>query len=100
MMLKTGVHIYGIDIQMRQAIIQADKIYRKYGQPEGVTITSALDGIHSPRSLHYYGLAIDIRTRHLSSEELSSVFEELNITLSPQYDVILESDHIHIEAKL
>ena len=100
MKVKEGVNIFGIDMRMRQALIVADRIYKKYGRVEGVTVTSALDGEHSPRSLHYYGLAIDIRTRYFTSEELSSVFDELIVSLSAQYDVILEKTHIHIEAKL
>ncbi len=99
MILKSGVILYPLDIRMRQALITADRIYKNY-HPEGVTITSGLEGSHSPGSLHYYGLAIDIRTRYFSSEELSSVFEQLQECLQESYDVILEPTHIHIEWRL
>ena len=63
-----------------------------------MTITSWMDGRHSPTSLHYRGDAIDIRTRDLpaaiSAENLGARIRE---RLTIDYDVIVEDTHIHIE---
>jgi|SRR3990167_181501 len=64
-------------------------------------ITSASDSIHKKGSLHY-GIkgdsrcrAIDLRTKNLSNTE--EVVKELKRRLGPDFDVVLEIDHLHIE---
>jgi hypothetical protein len=60
-----------------------------------MTITSANDGIHKKGSKHYENNAIDIRTRDMINRTLTQ--KQIAYTLGKDYDVILESDHIHIE---
>jgi uncharacterized protein YcbK (DUF882 family) len=60
-----------------------------------MTITSAKDGVHMPKSKHYRGEAIDIRTRDMKKPKL--VRKVIQIGLGKDYDVIFEGDHIHIE---
>jgi len=62
-----------------------------------MVITSANDSKHKENSLHYKDLAIDIRIRHLEQDEIQLVLNYLRKKLGEDYDVILESDHIHIE---
>lgn len=64
---------------------------------KNMVITSANDGKHKEGSLHYKNLALDIRTRHLEKDEIQIVLNYLRNKLGGDYDVILESDHIHIE---
>ena len=63
-----------------------------------VTITSAKDGVHSPGSLHYVGLAVDIRTKDMKEISLSVKWLDkfLNVN-GKKFDVVFEIDHIHIE---
>ena len=63
-----------------------------------VTITSAKDGVHSPGSLHYVGLAVDIRTKDMKDISLSVKWLDkfLNVN-GKKFDVVFEIDHIHIE---
>ena len=63
-----------------------------------VTITSAKDGVHSPGSLHYVGLAVDIRTKDMEFVSLSAKWIDkfLNVN-GKRFDIVLEVDHIHIE---
>ena len=101
MKIKKGVILAGLDIKMRPALIIADRIWKGYNQE--LVVTSGLEGTHSARSLHYYGLALDFRTRYFSEQEAYKVREELENELEVyegaynSYDVVREATHIHIE---
>ena len=60
-------------------------------------ITSAKDRSHSPNSLHYKGLAVDIRTHGVDDVDLDRLRVHLAEALGKSWDVVLESDHMHIE---
>lgn len=63
-----------------------------------VTITSGSDGKHKQGSLHYNLSAVDIRTRGLSRGAVGMLLSALKEKFpQPDFDVILESDHIHLE---
>ena len=92
-MLKNGVDLRGLSPQMAIAYTIACKCYGQYD----CVITSANDSKHGPNSLHYKGQALDLRTRHLNGQGLQSVYHKLKESLGEQFDVVLESDHIHLE---
>ena len=71
---------------------------RQYRNQEvDLVITSALRP-WDRKSKHSKGLAIDIRTYNLvTQEEIKKVHAKLVRELKEYYDVILENDHIHIE---
>jgi hypothetical protein len=92
---KTGVDLSGIDLKMFLIIAKIAAIFESYS--EKLTITSALDGTHLSNSLHYKGLAIDIRTRDLSKSFRSRIVQVLTANLGETLDIIDEIDHIHIE---
>lgn len=75
------------------ALTIADSIYQEHGHK--MVITSLRDGAHSHTSLHYSGAAADLRIRGLESPQ--RVADEIRTALNRHYDVILESDHIHVE---
>ena len=60
-------------------------------------ITSTTNGKHRPGSLHYIGLAVDLRTTDLSIDEINELFNELQSALTYFCDLELKSNHIHIE---
>ena len=60
-------------------------------------ITSAFDGVHKQDSLHYIGRALDFRTRHLTDPLAFNIATAIRRALGPDFDVVLEEDHIHIE---
>ena len=93
---KEGVNLYGLQPVMRQVLREADKIWLNFGIKEGVTVTSTVDGVHSPGSWHPYGYAVDLRTRYFDDEDKREVFALLKIAL-PRFDIILHSSHIHVE---
>ena len=60
-------------------------------------ITSAKDRTHSSRSLHYLGLAFDVRTSDISPEDMIKLCNELRRQLPDSWDVVPEQTHCHIE---
>ena len=92
-MIKHGVDLRGLSPQMAIAYTIACRCYEQYD----CVITSASDGKHGPNSLHYKGQALDLRTRHLNGQGLQAVYHKLKESLGEQFDVVLESDHIHVE---
>ena len=60
-------------------------------------ITSARDGRHMSTSLHFSGKAIDLRTRDMAAGKEQKVVEALKTKLGNNFDIVLESDHIHLE---
>jgi len=95
MKIKLGASIRGLDIRMRPVLIHAERIWRAYGQE--LIITSGLDGTHSAGSFHYYGLAVDLRTRYFSESDKQLVLMELRDALSNDYDLVLHRTHLHVE---
>ena len=83
MIIKDGVILQGLDIKMRPALIAADKIWRDYGQE--LVVTGGLDGTHSAGSLHYYGLALDLRTRYFASVTQEKVIADLKKELAKYF---------------
>lgn len=95
MIFKKGVKVQGIRPELILAIIVADGVYASLGQE--LVITSLLDGTHSNTSLHYTGCGVDFRTRFFTQEEAEKARNDISARLTSDYDVILESNHIHLE---
>ncbi len=72
----------------------AESVLREFGTE--LTVTSCLEGRHRRNSLHYAGLAFDLRTRDLEVDP-SEVTARLRKALGPEFDVVLEPTHIHVE---
>lgn len=95
MKTKPGVSLFGLQLPMRFVLVQADRIWRRNGIE--LTITSTVEGVHSPRSLHPFGYAVDFRIRDFPEAQHRAIAQELGETLGSQYRVLLEVDHIHVE---
>ena len=78
------------------ALTIAADVYRKTAGVE-LVVTEITGGTHGTASLHYVGCAADLRTRDIPEDLLPDVVLELSENLGENYDVILETDHIHIE---
>ena len=72
-----------------------DEIFAGYGAE--AVITSGVDGKHSRGSIHYSGGAVDLRSRDMTVSEQLAAVKELKERLGPDFDVILEGNHIHLE---
>lgn len=88
------------------ALMVADGLWKRAGVPHGCTVTSGCegepgDGIHSNRSKHYpqnnesgLGEAADLRVWNVDAEKMAT---DLRGSLGPNYDVVNEGSHIHVE---
>jgi hypothetical protein len=80
-----------------------DLAYEDLGLDAECVVTSANDGRHMDGSLHYVGRAVDLRTRDLhpdiAEQLVLALRKRLNgdATLNRPYQVVLESDHAHVE---
>lgn len=92
------VNIWGLQLEMQPVLREAAALWKQHG--ETLVVTSARDGMHSPGSLHYYGLAVDLRTRDFSESVKAKVVDLLRgrlATHSMHYDVVPHSTHLHVE---
>lgn len=60
-------------------------------------ITSANDSKHKKNSLHYSGKALDFRSKHIHAARKKKWADGIRANLGPAFDVVLESDHLHVE---
>jgi hypothetical protein len=95
MTLKEGVSIKLLTGCMIPAILCCNDWFRSVNKE--FVITSGNDGKHLPNSKHYSGEAFDLRTRHLTEAQTLECRDYLRSKLDNQFDIIIESDHIHIE---
>ncbi len=90
---KPGVSLLGMQPQMNCVFLSAEPIW--YSQGADLVVTSVTDGAHSRGSRHYIGCAVDLRKHDLRDPEAAA--KRLGEALGDQYDVVLESTHIHVE---
>lgn len=81
--------------QIVLALIIIDQIMKQAGQE--ALITSVNDARHGKSSLHYNGCAVDIRSRWFTHPQQVLGLCKEALGNSPDYDMILESDHFHLE---
>lgn len=99
MEFKPGVGLKGIQPEIMIGLSIAEGVYKS--RLLTMTVTSVNDSKHMPTSLHYKGLAADIRTK--GTGLAMSLFLEIKKRLSPLgFDVLLEyqdepQEHIHLE---
>lgn len=96
--VKDGVSIRGVRPEIILLLAIAADVYGEHGADECV-VTSCTDGSHSKGSLHYVGLAVDLRIWPWqdNADALRDVVSDLQHRLGTEYDVVLETSHIHIE---
>jgi hypothetical protein len=95
-MFKAGVVFWQMVPEIENALPKIDDVHFKTVDRRAI-ITSARDGIHSAKSLHYQGRAIDVRSNDLTADQRARLCNELRRALGAGFDVVNEPDHIHIE---
>ena len=92
MLLKAGVDISRLNREIRRSLPIVAAVFDSHH--EELTITSTYEGNHGEGSLHYSNDAYDIRE---PLENPAYMVMQIKPALGHAFDVVLESDHIHIE---
>jgi hypothetical protein len=105
MSLKPGVSLKGLQPQAVVAMMVVKECLNDKGL-RTFTITSCNDSTHMMNSLHYKGLAFDVRTHDTILSNRGVWLEQLKIEiknfLGAEFDVVLEdiggpNEHLHFE---
>lgn len=102
--IKRGVSLNGVQPEIVMAVLVVKGVYERFGYKH--TVTSITDGKHSPGSLHYVGLAFDNRTwaddkgTQLTDGAKNDLVAAIQYELGPEWDVVPEPTHIHVELDL
>lgn len=102
MEIKSTATLIGVKPVMRPVLREAERIWIDLGRPEGVTVTSGTDSLHSAESWHYYGYAVDFRIDYKNKglgQDIPGMeaATRLREALGSRYDVVLKHSHIHVE---
>ncbi len=93
--LKPDISPLGMKSEALLAVVVADSVYRECDCE--LMLTSITDGKHMEGSLHYKGLAFDCRVSNVPQRYRAQLPQLLRSALGPQYDVVDEQTHIHVE---
>jgi len=95
LLLKPGVRVAGMRPEILFAIIAAERVCAEMGVD--CVVTACVDGVHQAGSLHYCGLAVDLRSRNFRPGDADKAIARIKQCLGADYDVVLENDHLHLE---
>jgi len=95
MTTKPGVSVAGAEPEILYGMIVVQEVFREHRCE--MVVTSVTDGTHSPGSLHYIGHAFDLRLYNIPQAILDTIIAQCRERLPGSFDVVIESDHIHIE---
>jgi len=78
-----------------------EEIWLEHAEGAELVITSANDSTHSSKSLHYHDLALDLRSKNVTTPIKLKLLEAMKARLAG-FDVILEAfgkenEHFHLE---
>lgn len=101
--LKPGVQISGVKPELVIGLLVVEEVLRSNGFD--LVVTEVTGGKHMQGSLHYQGLAADIRSKNLPDVPTKlKVLKEAQLALGENFDMILENvgssnEHFHIEVQ-
>jgi hypothetical protein len=96
--IKEGASLNGLNVAMRPALLEWEKICSAYGVE--CVVTAGTDGEHSAGSMHYYGYAVDLRTRDMTDIQKQTARTNMAAKLGLAFDVVLHKTHLHVEYKI
>jgi hypothetical protein len=95
LMLKAGARITGIRPEIVLALISATHAFEEEGHD--CVVTACIDGKHMVGSLHYAGQAVDLRSHNVLPVDVPKLIARIKLCVGADYDVVVETDHIHME---
>jgi len=93
--LKPGVRVMAVRPEFLLAVRAAEAAVEARGL--AFVITSVTEGRHSKTSLHDAGAAFDFRSSGMTGDQVDDVAVELRSALGPDFDIVVEHDHFHVE---
>ena len=94
LVFKPGVDIRGLQPEMALGMLCLYTQLLPHSTDGKIVITSGTDGKHKINSLHYLGLAVDVRIWNI--EQIENVVEAIKEDL-PGFDLVLHRTHLHME---
>lgn len=99
-MIKAGAKINGIKPEIVLGLFVVRPLFDKYGVE--LIMTEGTGGKHSSGSLHYAGLAVDLRSKHVIGSAKQQLLLDCRTALGNEFDMILEdiggsNEHYHLE---
>ena len=95
LLLKQGARVAGLRPEILLAVVVAERVCAEIGVD--CVVTACVDGVHKAGSLHYCGLAVDLRSRDFRPGDLDKAIARIKQCLGADYDAVLEKDHLHLE---
>lgn len=100
MQIKPGVSIKGLRPEILLGVQICDRVFKEFNLT--LVITEVTGGAHGFGSLHYVGLAVDFRCRHIPNDMKHLVLQTCRDRLWNEFDFILEdegedNEHFHLE---
>ena len=93
---KHGVDPVGASVPLTLAIVGLNDIFNHY--KVDLMITSIMDGTHSSKSYHRFGMAFDFRTNSIPQETLDGIKTTFERNLGwGGWQLVYEDDHGHVE---
>ncbi|MBA7494469.1 hypothetical protein ES702_05045 [subsurface metagenome] len=92
MLIKAGVDISRLNREIRRALQITYHLLAI--QNFSFIVTSTYEGNHSSGSLYYTNDAFDFTT---TFTDVKKLFKDLRFSLGPDFNVVDEVDHIHVE---
>lgn len=94
--IKPGARVQGLTGEIRLGLSVAEGVYAEANTL--CVVTCGVDGKHMAASKHYSGNAVDLRINNLpATSPPQAIVNKIKERISPDYDVVLEGDHIHLE---
>ena len=99
--IKPGALVTGVQPELILGLMIIQRVFDSYGYE--TVITEATGGQHMQGSLHYKGLAADLRSKHIVTPAIKSrILLESKLCLGDEFDMILEdpngpNEHLHLE---
>lgn len=103
-MIKTA-HLRGLPLSwnyLHPPIVEALNVAAVWSHRSDkvVILTSVNDHEHGPRSLHGKDWAIDLDVEGNATADLQRLSTYLRKHLGPEFDVVFEGNHVHVEFEL
>lgn len=95
MSIKHGVRLEHMSPQAVLAACITASVLAKFNYD--FVLTSGAEGVHKPGSLHPQGRAFDFRTSRIIDSARAHILGEVREALGPEFDVVVESTHGHVE---